>query len=79
MSQHKKHENTITFNVDYSSIDTLQSVVDIEQQITEIVRMVSKRIYSMLEKEYAYLMSDEAITEHIGCNDYLFNDDGTIY
>lgn len=79
ISSHYVHENTVTFSVDYSSVNTLQSVADIEQEITEIVRTISQYIYSKLENEYNYLMSDNAIIEHITCNDYLFNEDGTIY
>lgn len=73
------HENTIRFSVDYSSGSTLQAVSDIEQQITEIVRTVSKYIYTKLKKEHDYLMSDDAIIERIEYNDYLFDEDGTIY
>lgn len=73
------HENTVSFSVDYDSVNTLQSVSVIESDITEIVRRISQEIYSKLEKEYDYLMSDSTIIEHITLNDYRFTIDGEIY
>jgi hypothetical protein len=79
ISNYYVHENTIAFSLDYHSVNTLQSVSEIEKEITEIVRTISQEIYSKLENEYEYLMSDEAIVDYILGNEYKFTIDGEIY
>jgi len=42
----------------------------------EIAREHADNLYRMLESEYEYLTSDEAIAEHLSNNDYEFDEDG---
>lgn len=50
----------------------------LEEYILNEARGEARKIYKMLEKEYDYLTSDEAIIETIKCNEYTFLENGTM-
>ena len=50
----------------------------IREDILDIMRSFADWIYSQLEKEYEYIMSDENVDENIRCNEYEFDEDGDI-
>ena len=47
--------------------------------ISEVLRDYMRWIYRSLESEHDYLMSDEQVDESITCNEYEFNQNGSIY
>lgn len=53
-------------------------LVKLEEYIINEARDEARKIYKMLEKEYDYLTSDEAIIETIKCNEYTFLENGTM-
>lgn len=69
-SHYYYHENTVKFSqgfyFDY----------DIEDELTEIFRSIMQSFYSLLEKNYDYLTSKEAIMETIKVNGYEFTEEG---
>lgn len=52
---------------------------DFENFVEELYVNLCSDLYSTLEKEYTYLISDEAILESLECNEYEFTEDGNIY
>lgn len=46
--------------------------------VAEFIRDFMRWIYSRLEAEYEYLMSDESVDEAIRANEYLFDENGNI-
>ncbi len=51
---------------------------DDEDTIRQLLRDFADWIYKQLEKEYEYIMSDEAVEETIISNEYEFTEDGDI-
>ena len=71
------HENTCSFELDYSgraNIDRVyQDFVDLAEELrTDICRA----IYSDLQQEYEYRTSDECLSEQSWVNDYYFDENG---
>lgn len=52
---------------------------DTEDELKDILRDFMRWLYSSLEREYNFLMSDENIKEHLLCNDYQFLENGEQY
>ena len=52
---------------------------DFEDFVEELYVNLCSNLYSTLEKEYKYLISDEAILDTLECNEYEFTKDGNIY
>ncbi len=52
---------------------------DFENFVEELYVNLCSDLYSTLEKEYTYLISDEAILDSLECNEYEFTEDGNIY
>ena len=83
-SHHYSHEYTVTteMETDYYSDNTKRQdrvetqVKELEEIILSEVRDLSRQIYRELEKEYEYLVSDEAIAETIRSNEYEFDKNG---
>jgi len=50
-----------------------------DDDLLAVMRTFADWIYSRLEREYDWLMSDEQIDDTIIANEYEFNDDGSIY
>lgn len=89
-SGHYYHENSCSHNIyvetdngmqQYYNIERLFDTfhIDIENYIEELYVNLCGELYSALEKEYEYLMSDECISEHLEANMYEFEKDGTRY
>ena len=86
-SGHYYHEKCYTGGADYeivgnhvSNLENITDILDdIISEIDELYEDTCREIYFSLEKEYDYLMSDEAIEEHLICNDYDFTEDGEQY
>lgn len=81
-SGHYEHEYAMSINIDYTDEPTgkIQSIEfeNLEKELLEDARSEARAIYKRLEKEYYYLISDDAIIETIQANDYDFTEDGKI-
>ncbi len=64
------HENTMQIDSDLDS--------RFDDKLLELCRDIASEFYLMLEKEYDYLTSPDAIIETINCNDYWFDIDGNL-
>lgn len=73
-SGHYYHSGCMT--VDAERYDEKEMTTDAEDEITQLMRDFADWIYSSLEAEYDYRMSDESIDEAIKANEYTFNEDG---
>jgi len=57
--------------------DRVDDLIDeLEERTTEVVREMSDKIYAGLDKEYTYLVSDDAVVENIAARGYLFTEGG---
>lgn len=52
--------------------------IDVEREITDLLRQFADWIYSQLEAEYDYRMSDEAVRATIEDNGYEFDEEGNL-
>jgi hypothetical protein len=85
-SYHYSHENTVhaSINPHYVGVNPevdkrfYDQADNLERSLTADVRSLSREIYRILEKEYSYQTSKEAIEETIEANDYLFHSDGQL-
>ena len=72
------HENTMGFDyyTRYDNTDEVDTILAAkEEEIEEALRDYARWIYRTLEKDYDYLISDEAIDEYL--NDYTnYNEEG---
>jgi len=66
------HARTFLRHSDYRSVNTPDLPVDFEQFFHELCQ----EFWRILEKEYDYLISDEAVKETIEINEYDFYEDG---
>ena len=76
---HYYHENCTIINVsayDHNDNDLISN--DQEDALIELLKDFMRWIYRLLEKEYEYLTSREAIIETIEANDYEFDENGNI-
>jgi len=89
-SGHYCHEKSCSHNIYVESdngmqyYDNIESLfdkhhTDIEDYIEEVYVDLCQELYSVLEKEYEWLMSDESISDHLIANEYEFEEDGTRY
>ena len=74
-SGHYSHEFCTTIDT-YIDNDSTSYVLG---SLDELLRDFMRWIYSQLESEYWYLMSDESVDENILCNEYEFTESGEIY
>jgi hypothetical protein len=58
-------------------LDAIYGKLDAEENIRALMRRFARWIYRMLEGEYEYLTSDEAILESLQANNMLFDEDGS--
>lgn len=80
------HEYTMCIEVDpfdgldddviFAMLNAIYGKLDAEENIRALMRRFARWIYRMLEQEYEYLTSDEAIIESLQVNDMLFDEDG---
>lgn len=74
------HENTS--GLEWSECDTKEDgwpSDDTDNAIVETCREFMREIYTMLEKEYDFLTSDECVIETIASNGYQFTGEGILY
>jgi len=82
-SGHYVHEMCTDINV-YGDFDLGERYYtawigdDIEETIKELLRDFMRWIYKSLETEYNWMNADEQIIESIECNEYEFNEDGSL-
>lgn len=76
---HYMHELCTAIDVydDRETCNWSRDMTEAEQDLKDLLREFMQWIYSQLEKEYEYLMSDESVDEMIDCNEYEFNEDGS--
>lgn len=74
-SGHYNHSGCMSIEVECMDVSPKQ---EWEEAITQALRDFADWIYSSLEREYDYRMSDECVDENIKCNDYTFDADGSI-
>lgn len=51
--------------------------IEVQRQVTQLLRDFMRWIYRSLEREYDYQASDESVDENIAGNDYVFTEDGS--
>lgn len=79
-SGHYNHSGCTAFNVYYDGdYLTSEKQEQAETDLIQALREFMDFIYCQLEKEYDYLVSDEAVIESIESNDYEFLENGSIY
>lgn len=77
------HYNSIKANVEiYDEPDAWEEPYgftdDLEEKVTEYIRLICKDLYRKLEKEYEFLTSDENVRETLVGNDQKFDEKGNI-
>lgn len=72
------HEYCATVDVSYD-LDETREILEVEEEITTLLRDYMRWIYRSLEKEYWYLLTEKAIKEHVVANDYEYHEDGKVY
>ena len=79
ISSRYSHENTVDTDLNgYSESEKANTQADeVEKLILESTREEARAIYKMLETDYDYLTSREAIIDTIEANDWRFLADGT--
>lgn len=79
-SGHYMHEmcTQITVYDDQETNRSTRAIDDAEQDVKDLLREYMQWIYSRLMAEHDWLMSDEQVDESITCNEYEFNEDGSI-
>lgn len=86
-SGHYMHSGCMDVTVDASDAPNIRenlwadegdNFVYCEDGIRDTLRLFADWIYEKLEKEYEYLMSDEAVDELIIANEYEFDDNGNV-
>lgn len=73
---HYSHENCTEFYFERNDYKEVKS--EHEETIIHHCKSFMKEIYSLLEDEYDYLTSEEAIKETFDCNDYEFDAAGNM-
>lgn len=74
---HYYHENCTDIDIDRK--DYKEPTEDAEESVKECLRDFMRWVYSKLEKEYEWLISDESVTEFIEANEYEFDEEGNIF
>lgn len=80
-SGHYSHSGCTSIDVSISDdIDPYDTsvTVELEDEVSRILRRFMDWIYSRLEKEYEYLTSDEQVKESLIANEIEFDEDGNI-
>lgn len=74
---HYSHSHCMEFTVTAERDNLPPLTGDAEDALPELMRDFADWIYSQLEKEYEWLMSDEQVDESIRANEYEFEEDGS--
>lgn len=72
---HYEHSGCTSIDVSHDE-DPYRDIGDCEDAVTQALREFMDWIYKMLEKEYDWLVSDEAVDESIIANEYTFLENG---
>ena len=75
-SHHYSHKNTVTFDM-YDRLE-VKDFSAVEEELQEAFRGIMQEMYRMLEAEYDYLSSRDAIKESIDANGYEFTEEGVL-
>jgi hypothetical protein len=75
-SGHYEHEYTM--HIDYFESNIVEEP-RLEDSLLEASRDLARWLYSRLEDQYDYLMSDKCIEENLQRNEYEFEEDGEMY
>jgi len=59
--------------------DREKEIEELEIEITELLKQKFEKFWKALNKDYEYLMGDEAIGEHLEINEREFLEDGERY
>lgn len=90
INYHYSHEQSVKARVDYEFYDYdhpvssdkwkrfMKQIKELESFIQDQVHDISCDIYSELQKDYEYIMSEENIKDMIEINEYLFDQNGKI-
>ncbi|WPZ36724.1 antitoxin of toxin-antitoxin stability system [Thalassobaculum sp. OXR-137] len=70
------HSGCMSVSVDLESEHYIDPTCEAEEDIRDALRAFADWIYSQLEAEYEYRMSDENVDESIRLNEYEFTEDG---
>lgn len=74
------HSNTMSFNWNMNGSYWIEWKADNdEEHLESLIKELADAYYERLSNEYDYLMTDEAIKEHLICNEYEYLKDGTQY
>jgi hypothetical protein len=74
-SGHYNHSGCMSVDVVHYD-DDYRDIRDAEEEVRQLMRDFADWIYSQLEKEYDYQMSDDDVDESLICNEYTFDIDG---
>ena len=69
----------MSVDVEVSTGAIHDDILSAEEEVTQALRLFADWIYSRLESEYDYRMSDENVDESIKCNEYEFTEDGSMF
>lgn len=72
---HYYHSSCMNISV-YQNAGMDYANIDVEREITDLLRQFADWIYSKLKDEYKYLMSDEGVRATIELNEYEFDEEG---
>lgn len=72
------HENSVSVDVEYDC-DDWREFGDAEDEITDALRDLMRWYYRLLESEYEYLTSEEAVAESAEANGWRYLEDGTLH
>ena len=53
--------------------------IEVQDELTDLLRDFMRWIYRTLQEEYEYLSSDEQVLEMLDANEYDFTEDGEIF
>lgn len=77
------HEHSMTIDVECTAEDddgeTIEVSPESEERIKQELISFARWIYSKIEGQYEYTMSDDAVSETLISNEYEFTSDGKIY
>jgi len=73
---HYQHSGCMDISIDYG--DNYSQSMGPDEDITQALRDLADWLYSMLEREYTHLTSDESCKEGIEANQYEFDESGNV-
>ncbi len=80
-SGHYMHSGCMAVSVDIDEHPAggyWDDISDDQDAVTDELRLFAGWIYTSLEREYDYLMSDESVDDMLECNEYEFDENGEL-